>query len=174
MTVESDPRRDPWRESIAKAADEARRMQPLATAVFVFAVVLYVVNVLWPLTQEGTWREMGLRLVAALPAAILISSLWDVHVYLRKLVNGELWGPATTRLLGQVGDALQYVAAAVIVIVPSLLKWIGGRPGGLDFRLEPEYLAFAALGLLLSMIARVVGNVVEAAAALKAENDEIV
>ena len=39
---------------------------------------------------------------------------------------------------------------------------------------QAEYLVLAGLGLLLSLIARVVRNVVEVAAALKADNDQIV
>ena len=68
----SEPRRDPWRESVVRAAEEARQLEPLATVLFVFAVALYVVNVLWPLVHAGGVREMGLRLVAAMPAAVVI------------------------------------------------------------------------------------------------------
>lgn len=165
---------DPWRDAIAGVAADARRMEPVATGVLGFAVALYVVNVLWPLVHAGDGRDAGLRLVAALPAAALIAALWDVRGYLRALADGRLWGPATSRLLARIGDTLQAVAFAGVLAVPNLLRWIGGEPGGLSADLDPGYLALGGLGLLLSLVGRTVGRVVDVAAALKAENEEIV
>jgi hypothetical protein len=165
---------DPWREAVAGVADDARRMEPVATGVLGFAVVLYAVNVVWPLLHAGGALDAGRRVIEALPASILIVALWDVRKYLLALADGGLWGPAASRLLARVGDTLQTAAFAGVLAVPNLVRWIGGEPGGLSADLDPGYLALGGLGLLLSLVGRAVGRVVEVAGALKAENEEIV
>ena len=85
-----------------------------------------------------------------------------------------MWGPATTTFLGHVGDWLLYAAILSALITPTLQMWVSDGFRGFDWRLEAQDLVLAGLGLLLSLIGRVVRNVVEVAAALKAENDEIV
>jgi hypothetical protein len=180
MTVE-ESRRDMWRDSVVRAAAEASRLQPLATILLTAAVLLilgqYVIeplNSAYRDRMEFDFRDFLRSFVEAGPPVALAWALWDTRGYLGRLSKGEVWGPATALLLGRVGDSLLWAAALGMFVVPSLQNWIDGGFSGFDWRFDAEYLVLAGLGLLLSLIARVVRNVVEVAAALKAENDEIV
>jgi len=176
--------RDLWRDQVVRAAAEASRLEPLALGLFVVAILLIVGDYatspfevlrdtdgdLGAALQQGLLRD----LLEAIPSAILAWALWETRTYLAKLAQGGVWGPATALLLGRIGDCLLWAAGAAMLVVPSLQMWTEGEFHGFDWRFEPIYLVLFGLGLLLSLIARVVRNVVEVAAALKAENDEIV
>ncbi|MEJ0059957.1 MAG: DUF2975 domain-containing protein [Terricaulis sp.] len=182
MGVETDRHKDMWRDSVVRAAAEASRLQPLASILLVASLVLilgqYVID---PMTQwfgwsggGGSFQDFAMQVVEALPPLILAWGLWETRNYLGRLSKGEVWGPATALLLGRIGDCLLWAAAIAMFVVPNVQNWMQGGFGGFDWRFDGEYLVLAGLGLLLSLIARVVRNVVEVAAALKAENDEIV
>jgi hypothetical protein len=172
-----------WEDAVVRAAAEASRLEPLATALLVGAIlVLAGSGILEPLvfsgredgysTAEGL-REAGRNLLRASPALALIWGLAETRTYLGRLAKGEVWGPATMQMLGRVGDALLSAAVLAIFIAPTVGEWVEGEIG-MRADWDAGYLALAGLGLLLTLISRVVRNVVEVAAALKAENDEIV
>lgn len=175
--------RDIWRDSVIRAAAEASRLQPLAT-IFLGAALLLILGryIIGPVAEaffedhggDRDFQELARNFIEAGPPLILAWGLWETRNYLGRLAKGEVWGPATAMLLGRVGDALLWAAAAAMLVVPNLRNWIEGGFGGLDWQFEAEYLVLAGLGLLLSLIARVVRNVVEVAAALKADSDQIV
>lgn len=172
-----------WEDAIVRAAAEASRLEPLATALLVGAIlVLAGSGIVEPLVfgshdpeysfSEGV-RQSLRNLLEATPAIALIWGLAETRSYLGRLAKGEVWGPATMQMLGRVGDALLAAAVLAIFIAPTVQGWIDGSVGAhVDW--DAGYLALAGLGLLLTLIARVVRNVVEVAAALKQENDEIV
>lgn len=172
-----------WEDAVVRAAAEASRLEPLATALLVGAILVLAGNgILEPLFfgrgDEGPpLSEMlhmsGRNLLEASPAIALIWGLAETRSYLGRLAKGEVWGPATMQMLGRVGDALLSASVLAIFIAPTLMDWIEGSVG-LRTDWDAGYIALAGLGLLLTLISRVVRNVVEVAAALKAENDEIV
>ena len=172
-----------WEDAVVRAAAEASRLEPLATALLVGAILaLAGSGVLEPLFfgrgDEGPpmgemLRESGRNLLEASPAIALIWGLAETRSYLGRLAKGEVWGPATMQMLGRVGDALLSASVLAIFIAPTLQEWVDGSVG-MRAHWDAGYIALAGLGLLLTLISRVVRNVVEVAAALKQENDEIV
>lgn len=177
----ADMRASAWTEAVVRAAAEASRLQPLASFLFWGALLLIVgQHVAEPMAYvfDGdsgeAARELGVNLVEAVPALVLSFALWETRGYLGRLAKGELWGPSTARLLGRVGDCLLWAALTSMLVVPNLENWLHGGFGGFDANFEAVDLCLAGMGLLLSLISRVVGNVVQVAASLKAENDQIV
>lgn len=173
-----------WEDAIVRAAAEASRLQPLATILFAAAALLTIGDVAVEVLPYFFGSEhhdfgrsiadlLGDHLLEVTPVIPLIWALWETRAYLGRLSKGEVWGPATMVMLGRIGDALVWSSALAVFVVPTLSNWVRG---GFDFdwRFEASSLALAGLGLLLSLIARVVRNVVEVAATLKAENDQIV
>jgi hypothetical protein len=172
-----------WEDAVIRAAAEASRLQPLATALLVASVlVLAGSGIAEPIVfgaREGDYsmaegvREALRNLLRASPAIALIWGLVETRGYLGRIARGEVWGPATMQLLGRVGDALVAAAVLALFISPTIEHWVDGS---IDMRAEWDagYLALAGLGLLLTLIARVVRNVVDVATALKRESDEIV
>jgi hypothetical protein len=183
-----------WEDAIVRAAAEASRLQPLATILFVAAVLSSLGDALMePLAflndisrrEEGTsgierraelaelTGLLGERLLRLTPVIPLIFALWETRAYLGRLARGEVGGPATMQMLGRVGGALLWSAGLSMFVVPTLTNWVHGG-FDFDFSFDAASIALAGLGLLLSLVARVVRNVVDVAAALKQENDEIV
>jgi hypothetical protein len=176
---ETEAQRDAWRDSVVRAAAEASRMQPLASILLIAALLLivgqYVLSPLGSAISSGAWGSEEIAdVIDAAPALALAWALWETRRYLGRLARGDVFGPATTQLLGRVGDCLLWAAALSAFAVPNLRSWIDGGFGGFEWSLEAQDLVLAGLGLLLSLIGRVVRNVVEVAANLKAENDQIV
>jgi hypothetical protein len=60
-----------------------------------------------------------------------------------------------------------------VVIAPTLHVWVG-KNGGFDWQLQSQSLILFGFGLLLDMIARVMGSVLQTANELKTDNDGIV
>ena len=179
---ESETPRDIWRDSVIRAAAEASRLQPLASILLAAALLLILGQYLIGPISETFFGDYGdrdyesliQRIVEAFPPLILAWGLWETRNYLGRLARGEVWGPATAMLLGRIGDSLLWAAAIGMIVVPNIQNWVSGGFGGFDWNFNAEYLVLSGLGLLLSLIARVVRNVVEVAAALKADNDQIV
>jgi hypothetical protein len=180
---DSETPRDIWRDSVIRAAAEASRLQPLASILLAAALLLILGQYVIGPVSEVFFGEYGSgrdyedlvhTMVEAAPPLILAWGLWETRNYLGRLARGEVWGPATAMLLGRVGDTLLWAAAIAMIVVPNIQNWVSGGFGGFDWNFEAEYLVLAGLGLLLSLIARVVRNVVEVAAALKADNDQFV
>lgn len=174
-----------WEDAVVRAAAEASRLEPLATALLIGAIlVLAGSGILEPIffnarIEDGAppmsemLREAGRNLLDASPAIALIWGLAETRSYLGRLAKGEVWGPATMQMLGRVGDSLLAAAILALFIAPTIQEWVDGSVG-MRAEWDAGYLALAGLGLLLTLISRVVRNVVEVAAALKQENDEIV
>lgn len=172
-----------WEDAVVRAAAEASRLEPLATALLVGALlVLAGSGIAEPLifnardadySMAEAVRESARNLLQASPAIALIWGLAETRSYLGRLARGEVWGPATMQMLGRVGDALLAASALAIFIAPTIMEWVDGSVG-MRAEWDAGYIALAGLGLLLTLISRVVRNVVEVAAALKQENDEIV
>lgn len=172
-----------WEDAVIRAAAEASHLQPLATGLFVIALMFtvgagFAEPMFEALRHSGEeraelFRETSRNVFAALPAIILLWALWDARAYLGRLARGDVWGPATMRMLGNVGAALLWAGIVATAVSPTLERWVYGD-FGFDVRVEPTFIALIGLGLILSLIGRVVRNVVDVATALKRENDEIV
>ncbi|WP_299326771.1 DUF2975 domain-containing protein [Parasphingopyxis sp.] len=159
----------------------AGRCEPWATGVLTIVVFLLIGDailqpIIWSMSSNGYYpMELALvhvrdNVLAALPAYALLWVLWETRGYLARLRKGEIWLPATQRTLLGIGGGL--VAAGLLGLAARpLVIWVRGD--GFEFSLDPGWLALAGVGLLLVMIGRIMESVVEAALALKRENDEI-
>jgi dipeptide/tripeptide permease len=113
-------------------------------------------------------RALAAHAIAAIPDMVYLLALGGVRRALSEFARGELYAPTVARMLDRVGVLLAAGAFIGMFLVPGLQRALGEGPGywiGFDV----SALVLGALGLSLTVIARVFGQ----AAALKAELDEI-
>jgi hypothetical protein len=118
--------------------------------------------------DDATLRALAAQGVAAIPDVLYLLALDGVRRALAGFAHGELYAPTITRMLDRVGVLLAAGAFIGIFVVPGLQRAIGDGPGywiGFDV----SALVLGALGLSLTVVARVLGH----AALLEAELDEI-
>lgn len=178
---------DIWTATAQRAAAEARWLRPLALTLFAIGVVMTAKEVAviehacvdetigaarrFSLACAG--REVGAKLVHAGPAIALLWALWEAQAYLKRMESGEVWAPSTMAMFGRIGECLLAAAVLLAVVTPTLTLWIAGD-GGLRWNLDPLTLTLGGLGIILIAIARVLGDVLETAAAAKADSDAII
>jgi hypothetical protein len=137
-------------------------------------------HVVWPIVrvvggaQDGeapsaVLTDIGLNLVSALPAVLLLLGIGAAYRVFDRMVAGEIFSPLNVAGIRNVGASMISAAIAELVISPSLAGWIRGDTT-IDFHFADWALAVAVLGLALAFIARVL----TLANQIKAENDEIV
>ncbi len=178
---------DIWTATAQRAAAEAKWLRPLAITLFVIGLVMIVKGLAVSgaacaedLMTDGrrfsvacALRELGAKLIYAGPAIALLWALWDAQVYLKRLEQGEVFAPATMKLFARVGDSLIVAAVFTAIVSPTLIEWTAGR-GGFEFNLEPLPLTLFGLGVVLTAISRVLGDVLATAEAARADSDAIV
>jgi Protein of unknown function (DUF2975) len=108
--------------------------------------------------------------ILAAPAWLLVGALFDLRVALREYENGRFFSVKSSAAVRSAGEWTLYALGAKIIGAPTLYAWVSGQPGGFHFNYESFDLGLVAIAAFVMMI----GRVLEAAAALKAENDEIV
>ncbi|HRE43363.1 MAG TPA: DUF2975 domain-containing protein [Terricaulis sp.] len=176
--------------TIAAAAPLARA-QKLAAASQVIAIIAAImlsvsaaVDVfLPPLTRLGGlepgWAGtfalinlIGARAILAAPVIILASVCLDLRKVLSDYAEGRFFTLRAAKGVRKTGEGVLWAMAFKCVISPTLYGLVaeGARGGPPEVRIESFDLGLIALGFFIMMI----GRVLEAAAAIKAENDEIV
>lgn len=178
---------DVWTTTARRAAAEAKWLRPVILTLFAVGLVMIVKGLVVSGESCGaevlageksfSWhcalRELGAKLVDAGPAIALLWALWETQTYLKRLEDGEVWAPATMKLFERIGESLIIAAVWAALIAPTLALWIR-RESGFGLDLEPQTVTLAGLGVALTAIARVLGEVLSAAAAVKADSDAIV
>lgn len=176
-----------WASTRQNAAEQARRLRPLALAMTGLVVAAIVVeDFLRPiLALVALWRvpdppslwvflqRLSLIWLAATPTLALASALWAGQRYLQQLTQGEVWSVLTAQLLRRVGSGLALSAALSAVLVPTGLRWIQAQ-GGIDWQLDTASLVLAALGGLLLLVSNVLRDVLHTASALKTDSESFV
>lgn len=104
----------------------------------------------------------------ALPNLLLVSALTQLRVVLGEYAAGRFFTAAAARGVRKTGEALLWALAVKVAVTPTLMFYIAGEPLGLDLATFDLGLAAIALFVLL------MGRVLEAAAAIKADSDQIV
>lgn len=107
-------------------------------------------------------------------AVSLAWALWEAQRYLGRLEAGAVWSVSTIQFIGRIGECLLMSALWATLLTPSINGWVSSSGGGFDWRLESTSVVLFGLGLPMAVIARVFGQVLETAAALKTDNDGIV
>lgn len=143
------------------------------------AVVLWVLLVLErfgqpaaALLQHGgdaaTWHVIALRLIEACPQAIYLIALEWTRRALAGFARGDLFTPTVARMLDRVGATLVLGAFVELFLVPAAQRLLESNPG-YWIAFDVSALVLAAIGLSLSVVARVLRR----AAELQTELDEI-
>jgi hypothetical protein len=177
---------DPWTETATRAADEAEKLRPIAYGLFIVASIMiaseYLFLPIWAQVQQtptpsflDAIRSVLKQSINAGAAISLTWALWEAQCYLKRLEQGQVWAISTIKFLERIGECLILAAIWTTLVAPNLHLWTatpGG--GGFDWQLESQSLILFGFGLLLDMIARVMGSVLQTANDLKTDNDGIV
>jgi Protein of unknown function (DUF2975) len=183
MITKSD-QADLWTQTETRAAEEAKKLRPIAQVLFVGALSLitseYFVQPSWDQLRQAPVPSFLeainqiLKLWINAGAAISLAwALWEAQLYLKRLEQGKIWAISTIKFLERIGECLIVSAVWTTLIAPTLQFWAAMR-GGFDWQLDAQSLILFGLGLLLAVIARVFGSVLQTANELKTENDGIV
>ena len=116
----------------------------------------------------AAWQALAAQGVAAIPEVLYLLALDGVRRALAEFARGQLYAPTITRMLDRVGVLLAAGALIGVFIVPGLQRALGAGPGYWT-AFDVSGLVLGALGLLLTVIARVFGR----AATIEAELGEI-
>lgn len=142
------------REVVAPAAEVLRSREVTPDLNGVFALI-NAVGVFW---------------VLALPSFILAGALLDLSRVLEEYGKGQFFTLRASAGVRKAGEAAIWALAFKIVISPTLYGWITQEGRGFIWNFEPFDLGLVAFAAFVMVL----GRVLEAASALKAENDEIV
>ena len=118
----------------------------------------------------GLLNALFLGFIDAMPLLFLINGLAAMAALGAAYGRGEMFSAKNARRIRSFGEALAWAAAAVIVIQPTLLDWIGGAFRGFAFNIDAAGLALAAGGIFTTAMA----FAMQRAHALQSEHDAIV
>jgi len=115
-------------------------------------------------------RAIASFTVLALPLFLLAGALLDLGKVLEEYGKGQFFTLRASAGVRKAGEGALWALAFKILISPTLFSWITNEGRGFIWHMEPfdvGLIAFAAFVMVL-------GRVLEAAARIKQENDEIV
>lgn len=162
--------------SVADIRRQAGRLCRIVTggalALWVLLVLERFGSPVATLLQHGgdaaTWHAFALRLIEACPQAIDLIALEWTRRALAGFARGDLFAPTVAQMLDRVGATLALGAFVELVLVPAAQRLLGSDPG-YWIAFDVSALVLAAIGLSLSVVARVL----QRAAELQTELDEI-
>lgn len=124
------------------------------------------------MASKGLGPGLALRftsqLVAAVPEAMYLLSLWWIRQALTHFASGDLYAVVISRMLSRVGGALAAGAIVSVFVVPGAQRFLGFGPG-YWVAFDVSGLVLGAIGLSLAIVARVLDRARE----LQAELNEI-
>lgn len=164
--------------------DRAQQLAGATATIAVIAAILItigaVANVVAPAMRaevRADWRgaldilrAVGGFVVLAMPSFLLAGALLDLSRVLDEYGKGQFFTLRASAGVRKAGESALWALAAKIVISPTLYSWITHEGRGFIWHMEPfdlGLIAFAAFVMVL-------GRVLEAAARIKEENDQIV
>lgn len=115
-------------------------------------------------------NAVGVFWLMALPSFLLAGALLDLSKVLDEYGKGQFFTLKASAHVRKAGEGAIWALAFKTLISPTLVSWITHEGRGFIWHMEPfdlGLIAFAAFVMVL-------GRVLEAAAKIKAENDEIV
>ncbi|HRO02752.1 MAG TPA: DUF2975 domain-containing protein [Terricaulis sp.] len=124
---------------------------------------------------EGTLallHILGAQAILALPSFILAGVCFDLSRVLRAYAAGHIFTRRASAGVRKAGEGILWAMAFKCLLSPALYSIVAEHARGnvFNLRFETFDLGLIALGFFIM----VMGRVLQAAAALKAENDEIV
>lgn len=175
-------------EAAAVPLDRAKSLAGVTATIAVVAAVIITIGAVAQVAAPGfaalaarevtpdvegalnLFRAIGGFLVLAMPSFLLAGALLDLSRVLDEYGKGQFFTLRASAGVRKAGEAALWALAAKIVISPTLYSWITQEGRGFIWHMEPfdlGLIAFAAFVMVL-------GRVLEAAAKIKQENDEIV
>lgn len=115
-------------------------------------------------------NAVGIFWIIILPSVLLGGALLDLSKVLDEYGKGQFFTLRASAHVRKAGEGALWALGFKIVGSPTILSWITHEGRGFIWHMEPfdlGLIAFAAFVMVL-------GRVLEAAAKIKAENDEIV
>jgi len=108
--------------------------------------------------------------ILVLPSLLLAGALLDLSKVLDEYGKGQFFTLKASAGVRKAGEGALWALAFKIVISPTLFSWVTQEGRGFLWRMEPFDLGLVAFAAFVMVL----GRVLEAAAKIKAENDEIV
>jgi hypothetical protein len=115
-------------------------------------------------------RAVGSFTVLAIPAFLLAGALLDLSKVLEEYGKGQFFTLRAAAGVRKAAEGALWALAFKIVISPTLFSWITHEGRGFIWRMEPFDLGLVAFAAFVMVL----GRVLEAAASIKQENDQIV
>lgn len=115
-------------------------------------------------------RAILMHLILALPSFLMAGALYELAHVLNAYAEGRFFTLDASKALRKAGESALWAMAFKIVASPTIHSWVSQESRGFIWTFESfdlGLIAFAAAVMVL-------GRVLEAATAIKAENDEIV
>lgn len=172
--------------AIAAPLARAQKLAEVASTVAVVAasvlVITAAVNVGAPALRalpglEPGWsgahaliQLVGAQLILALPSFILAGACLDLGRVLNEYAGGRFFTTRASANVRKAGEGILYAMAFQCFLSPTIYSVITDYGRSLTVRFETFDLGLIAIGAFVM----VMGRVLEAAAALKADNEEIV
>jgi hypothetical protein len=116
------------------------------------------------------FRAFGLFMVLALPSFLLAGALLDLSKVLDEYGKGHFFTLKASAGVRKAAEGALWALAFKIVASPTIYSWITHEGRGFIWHFEPFDLGLIAFAAFVAVL----GRVLEAAARIKAENDEIV
>ena len=159
----------------------ARRIASMAHVVAIVACALIALMILAEsaipagdalFSSEGVFADRLNRaliaMIPALPLALFFVSLFRLRQALDHYSDGQFFSPKPARHIAGAGINAVLALLAAALVAPALQAWVEGAR--FHIRVEPLMAAMLAFALCVT----IVGRILEAAAEIKAENDQIV
>lgn len=115
-------------------------------------------------------RTVGAFIVLALPSLLLAGALLDLSKVLDEYGKGQFFTLRASAGVRKAAEGALWALGFKIVASPTLHSWITQEGRGFIWRMEPFDLGLVAFAAFVAVL----GRVLEAAARIKQENDEIV
>lgn len=174
--------------AVAAPLQRAQKLAQASSTVAVIAAIMLVITAALDVAAPGLravpdltrgWEGtlaliniVGAQLLLALPSFILAGVCFDLSRVLREYAAGRFFTRRASAGVRKAGEGILWAMAFQCVLSPTLYSIVaeGARGRAFSVRFETFDLGLIALGFFIM----VMGRVLQAAAALKAENDEIV
>jgi hypothetical protein len=159
-----------------------------ASTFAVIAIVLLLVGTIWNYMIEPCiaylrtlrsepafgpfWpvQVIGPQLILALPSFLFINALGALRKALDEYAAGRFFTTASGANVQRAGDITIVAIIFETIASPTLFNWVAGERPGIEINFESFHLGLIAFAICVSCI----GRVLVSAAAIKAENDQIV
>ncbi|MGQ0531451.1 MAG: DUF2975 domain-containing protein [Caulobacteraceae bacterium] len=115
-------------------------------------------------------RAVGAFVVLAVPSFLLAGALLDLSSVLDEYGKGRFFTLKASAGVRKAAESALWALAFKVLISPTIFSWITHEGRGFIWHLEPFDLGLIAFAAFVAVL----GRVLEAAARIKQENDEIV